>query len=145
MPAYANECSNNPCLPGTDGDIRKGERSVITDYRSPYPWGIYVQGKDEFDLAYRHEHHVRVNMGPGTTGVSLASHRHTTYLVGESPGYFIACQRVVSYHNLTVVRYVYHDTDNFPSDCTIITLVSECNMLAGIPGGTPEQAFSSHE
>ncbi|KAI8631909.1 hypothetical protein F5Y19DRAFT_379694 [Xylariaceae sp. FL1651] len=138
---------------GTAAEIRFGGGSILTDGGTPlFPWGIYVQGEDDYDFTYPAEHDVSVNAGSGTTGVSLAAFPNPyTYLTGGAQGTFVACPRIVPYYNAQyiVVRFAYDTFDpdtalyvhNIPEGCTAINLIPECDTLPDLPEGS----ISSHE
>ncbi|KAI0860356.1 hypothetical protein F4860DRAFT_479583 [Xylaria cubensis] len=138
---------------GTAAEIRFGEGSILSDGGSPpFPFGIYVQGEDQFDATYPAEHDVTINVGSGTIGVSLLAFPDPYfYLTAHATGTFVACPRTVPYYNQTfnVVRFAYDTFDpdtalpvhNVPEGCTAITLIPECDTLPELPEGS----LSSHE
>ncbi|KAI3320161.1 hypothetical protein HD806DRAFT_538721 [Xylariaceae sp. AK1471] len=138
---------------GTASEIRFGQGSILSDGGTPeFPWGIYVQGEDEYDTTYPVEHDVNINVGTGTIGVSLLAFPNPYfYLTGNAQGTFVACPRTVPYYNAEyiVVRFAYDTFDpntalnvqNVPEGCTAITLIPECDTLPDLPEGS----ISSHE
>ncbi|CAJ2502103.1 Uu.00g049560.m01.CDS01 [Anthostomella pinea] len=140
---------------GTAEEIRDGRGSIITDGGTPaFPFGIYIQAEDRFDTAYPAEHAMTIQLGSGTTRVSLATLPSPySYLTGGAQGLFVACPRTIAYYGaeFVVVRFAYDTVDsdptlnanehNVPEGCTAINLLPECDTLPELFGG----GVSSHE
>lgn len=118
----------------------------------PAPYGIGLQGPDEFDgTVYPKEHRVSVNVGPGTPtmGVELNDEKLPVLRVRDVAGLggkWIVCRRKIWYYypedwEFSVLRYVYAGEETPTDECAPVDLVPVCAELPELPEGS----YSSHE
>ena len=127
--------------------------SILTDGGTPpAPYGIGLQGPDEFDgSVYPDEHRVSVNVGPGTPtmGVELNDEKLPILRVRDVDGLggkWMVCRRAIWYYygpdrEFSVLRYVYAGEEAPMDECVAVELVPICAELADLPEGS----YSSHE
>lgn len=122
-------------LNGTDADIKDKSGSIIMDGGTPpFPMGIDVlAAKDGVSS-------VRVDAGPGTPGVQLATDRYT-YVTAPKAGTYAACREPLAYYGGREFLVLKHAEGDVPEGCAEIKLLPQCAELEALPEG----AISSHE
>ena len=132
---------------GTTEQVASGETTIINDEATPpSPFGMQIQSREAFDLAYPAEHSITVNAGPGSK-VSWEQQREMWVLknglYGERGGSFVACNNTVPYYRSTffTLMYLYPDEDLAEDRCVGILILPKCAILEDLPDG----AYSSHK
>lgn len=139
----------NGTAPAPNPELDSG---ILTDGGTPpAPYGIGLQGPDEFDGAvYPDEHRVDVDVGPGTPtmGVELNDEKLPVlrvHDVGGVGGKWMVCRRKIWYYyqdrEFSVLRYVYGGEEAAMDECAPVELVPVCAELPELPEGS----YSSHE
>ncbi|KAJ9138654.1 hypothetical protein NKR23_g8432 [Pleurostoma richardsiae] len=140
---------------GTAEAVRYGDTTVLTDEGTPpAPYGIYVDGPEEYDPANPDLHGAVINVGQWSrAGISQFPNPYPVLFNGEGTGTFVACSSFVPYYqrDLITLDYAYATftapdgsyeyNANIPEGCAPVTLVPECAQLNELPEGS----FSSHE
>ncbi|KLU92356.1 hypothetical protein MAPG_11302 [Magnaporthiopsis poae ATCC 64411] len=146
-------------LNGTASDLTLGTTRIVSDGGTPpFPWGVHVQGPDEFDLPANPGSHATFINGGSTLDVGITKFPDPYSVLvnrkaegGSAGGTFVACYHEVPYYRrpFVVVDYAYATVDpdtalpvvKVPEGCAPITLIPQCAVLNDLP----PDAISSHE
>jgi hypothetical protein len=143
-------------LNGTAEDAALERTRVVSDGGTPpFPWGVHVQGRDEFDLPANPGYHAAFINGGSTADVGITRFPNPYSILRnreDGPGgTFVACPLVVQYYQreFITVDYVYATIDpatslpvvDVPAGCAPVALIPQCDVLNDLPA----DAYSSHE
>ncbi|KAL8396580.1 hypothetical protein RB594_003599 [Gaeumannomyces avenae] len=143
-------------LNGTAADLSLNAARVVSDAGTPpFPWGVRVQSRDEFDVPANPGSHATFINGGSSADVGVTRFPDPYSVLAnrkDGPGgTFVACYHEVPYYQrpFVVVDYAYSTVDpatqlpvvEVPEGCAPVALIPQCAELNDLPA----DAVSSHE